>query len=74
MAFEIYGKQLQTVTSFKYLGRIMTAGDDNWPAVAGNLGKARKGWGRIRRILSREGADKIVLGDFFKAVPVGPPP
>ena len=30
---------------FKYLGRILTAGDDYRPAVAGNLGKARKSWG-----------------------------
>ena len=65
MDFEVYGKQLQTATSFKYLGRIMTTGDDNWPAVVGNLGKAQKSWGRLRRILSREGADKKVSGGFF---------
>ena len=37
MAFEVYGKQLQTVPSFKYPGRLLTAGDEDWPAVAGNL-------------------------------------
>ena len=42
MAFEVYREQLKTVSSFKYLGRILTEGDDYWPAVAGNLGKARK--------------------------------
>ena len=68
MAFEVYGEQLKTVPSFKYLGRILTAGYDDWPAVAGNLGKARKSWGRLQRILSREGANKRVSGDFFKAV------
>ena len=68
MAFEVYRKQLKTVPSFKYLGRILTAGDDDWPAVAGNLGKARKIWGRLKRILSSEGADKRVLGNFFNAV------
>ena len=41
MALEAYGKQLEAVPSFKYLGLIMTAGDDDWPAVAGNLVKAR---------------------------------
>ena len=46
----------------------MAAGDDDWPAVAGNLVKARKSWGRLAMILSREGADKRVLGTFFKAV------
>ena len=61
MAFEVYRKQLKTVPSFKYLGRILTAGDDDWPEVAGNLEKAQKSWGRLKRILSREGVDKRVL-------------
>ena len=34
----------------------------------GNLGKARKIWGRLQQILSREGATKQVSRDFFKAV------
>ena len=42
MAFEVYWEKLQTVPRFKYLERILTEGDDNWPAVAGNLVKARK--------------------------------
>ena len=37
MAFEVYGEQLQTVPRFKYLGRILTEGDEDWPMVAGNL-------------------------------------
>ena len=68
MAFEVYGKQLKTAPSFKYLGIILTAGDDDWPAVTGNLGKARKSRGRLQRILSREGADKRVSGNFLKVV------
>ena len=42
MAFEAYGKPIETVTNFKYLERVMAAGDEDWPAVAGNLVKARK--------------------------------
>ena len=68
MAFEVYGHKLKTVPSFKYLGRILTEGDDDCPAVAGNLGKAQKSLGRMQRILSREGANKRVSGNFFKAV------
>ena len=52
-AFEAYGKPMETVTNFKYLGRVMTAGDEDWPAVAGKLVKARKSWGRLARISSR---------------------
>ena len=53
MDFEAYGKQLEAVPSFKYLGRIMTSGDDDWQVVAVNLVKARKRWGRMKWILSR---------------------
>ena len=68
MAFEVYREQLQTVPSFKYLGRILTEGDDDWPEVERNLGKASKIWGRLQRILSREEATKQVSGNFFNAV------
>ena len=53
MAFEAYGEHIESVPRFKYLGRVMTARDDNWPAVAGNLEKVRRSWGRLQRILSR---------------------
>ena len=46
----------------------MMAGDENWLSVAGNLVKARKSWGRMLRILSREGAEKRVSGNLFKVV------
>ena len=50
------------------MGRILTEGDDDWPAVAGNLAKAIKSWGRLQGILSREVATKWGSGNFFKAV------
>ena len=53
MDFEVYGKHIESVPRFTYLGRVMTAGDDNWLAVAGNLAKARKSWGRLQGILRR---------------------
>ena len=52
-AFKAYSASLENVITLKYLGRVMTAVDDNWTAVAGNLYKARKSWGRMSRILSR---------------------
>ena len=53
---------------FNYLGRVMTAGDENWPEVTGKPQKARKSWGRVSRILIREGVDPKVSGHFFQAV------
>ena len=67
IAFQAYVEPLYTVTAFKYLGRVMTAGDDDWPSVAGNLQKERKSWGWMSRILSWEGAYPKVSGHFFKA-------
>ena len=56
MAFKVYGQQIKSVPWFTYLGRVMTVGYDNWPAVAGNLAKARKSRGRMQGILRKEGA------------------
>ena len=50
-AFHAYGTKMRAVTEFRYLGRVMTDTDDNWPAVGGNLKKAWVRWGRLARIL-----------------------
>ena len=67
-AFHAYGKRMQSVTEFRYLGRILTSTDDDWPAVARNLWKVRVTWGRLARILVREGADPKVSRSFYIAV------
>ena len=67
-AFEANGEPLENVTLFRYLGRVWTVGEDDWLAVVGNLGKDRKSWGRLSWILSRDGADQKVSGDFYKTV------
>ena len=46
-AFEAYGAPIESVTDFKYLGRILTATDNDWTVVVGNLGKSRRSWGRL---------------------------
>ena len=56
------------VTSFKYLGCVMTAGDEDCPEGVGNLIKARKSWARLTSILGREGEDLRVSIIVFKAV------
>ena len=42
--FKAYGRPLVKVTTFKYLGRILTASDDDWAAVVGNILNVRKIW------------------------------
>ena len=56
------------MTAFRYMGQVMTARDDDWPTVVGNPQRDRNSWGRLSRILIREGADPKVSVHFFKAV------
>ena len=44
-AFQDYREPLENVTAFRYLGRMMKAVDDDWPAVVFNLQKSRKSLG-----------------------------
>ena len=44
-AFEAYGAPIESVMEFKYLGIILTATENDWPAVVGNLGKAKRSLG-----------------------------
>ena len=67
-AFKAYGVPIESVTEFKDLGKILTATDDDWPAVVENLGKARRSWGRFSQVLGREGADPKVSWVFYIAV------
>ena len=55
------------VTSFRYLGRVISAADDDWPAVVRNLYRARAVWRRMTCILSRERAAPRVSGFFLMA-------
>ena len=56
------------VISFNYLGRVLSAADDDWTAVVQNIVKARMVWLRISRILIREGEIPWVSVFFFKDV------
>ena len=66
--FQYYGRHLMAVEEFNYLGRLLTALDDNWPAVVGNLIKVWNRWARMSRILGQEGAYPQTYGDFYNAL------
>ena len=50
--FHAYGEHMRAVTEFRYLGRVLTETDDDWPAVPGNIRKARAIWGRLAGVLA----------------------
>ena len=41
---------------FKYLGKVLTAADENWTEVIGNFWKEQKIWACLARIMGQEGA------------------
>ena len=59
---------MEAVSEFRYLERLLTATDDDWLAVAGNIQKAQVSWGRLVRVLGREGADPKVSRGFYTVV------
>ena len=67
-AYKAYGRPIETVTSFKYLERVLTSADDDWTTVVGNLWKKWKSCTRLDRIIGQEGVNPRVSGMFFKAV------
>ena len=52
----------------KYLGQTCLSSNKYWPAVEQNLRQAREKWGRLVKILVREGSDKRTSGKFYVAV------
>ena len=68
VVFEAYDGPLEMVIEFKYLGRILTELEDDWPAVVKNLLKVRKRWEQLSQILGWEGEESRTYGTFYKVV------
>jgi hypothetical protein len=66
--FQAYGKDIGKVEEFDYLGRPLTADDNDWPALRKNLQKARGKWMQISKVLRTEGANPKICASFYKAV------
>ena len=66
--FQSYDIPLVAVSDLKYLGRVLTASDGDWPAVMVNLMKARKRWERMSSILGQEGSYPRNSGNFYKVL------
>jgi hypothetical protein len=55
--FTVYGKELEQVSVFKYLGTLLACDDNDTQAMRGNLAKAWKCWAWISRVLRAENAE-----------------
>ena len=47
VSFQDYGRPLEVVSEFKYLGGVIIASDDDCPEVVGNLIKVWRRWARM---------------------------
>jgi Reverse transcriptase (RNA-dependent DNA polymerase) len=66
--FKHKGTALTKVTQFPYLGRTLTASNDDILAVQRNTAKAKKKWAEMRRILGSEPIMPKTFVRFYKAV------
>ena len=63
-----YGTLLMVVSSLRYLVRMLLSSIYDWPAVEWNLRRAQRKWGRLAKILGREGEDRRTAGRFYVVV------
>jgi len=65
--FTIDGTPIESVGSFRYLGRAESHADSDWGALHTNLRMARHKWYKLSKLLTREGANPRIFGMFYKA-------
>ena len=62
------GGYFEGVDAFTYLGRVLHWTDSDWPEVLRKTRRARLIWGRLGKLMRREGAYPITLETFYRAV------
>lgn len=68
IVFNVDNVSIETVSEYKYLGRILSADDRDEAAVSYNIKKASNAWFGMYRILSADGADALTMARFYLAV------
>ena len=68
IVFYVDNVSIETVSEYKYLGRILSADDRDEAAVSYNIKKASNAWFGMYRILSADGADALTMARFYLAV------
>ena len=66
--FHIGDQPIKNVSSFKYLGRVLSANDNDLPAIVANVRRARQQWGQVAQLLVHEGVSTATMSYFYKAV------
>ena len=65
---EYDAEHIEGVDTFKYLGGILDRYDNDCLAVLRNVGKARRVWNQLGKLLRREGEEPQVFAIFYRVV------
>ena len=65
--FTAYGKVLDRVEVFKYLGRLVAMNINDTQAINANIAKARRTWARLHKVLRGENAELGTCALFYRA-------
>jgi hypothetical protein len=66
--FTVNGKPIKTVLEFRYLGRVVTENDSDAATISRSIQRARGKWAKLGRLLTREGANPMSMGIFYKVI------
>ena len=65
---QVGGVEIERVTKFKYLGRVVSDDDNYAVAIGTNLKNARTQWVIFKKPLTTECASRRVVGHLYKAI------
>jgi hypothetical protein len=68
VTFQVGGQEINRVSQFRYLGRILEEDDNDVYAASRQLSRAKAKWGRLGNVLRSEGATSRTMGYFYKAI------
>jgi hypothetical protein len=66
--FYVGDTEVEQVTSFRYLGRILSENDEDLPACIRKMDRARTKWKAVSRVLKRDGSSQRSLTRFYLVI------
>ena len=66
--FHVEGQVLDRVEHFRYLGRVISHTNSDWPAIFRQLTRARQRWAMIARVVAKLQIPAKAAGMFYKAI------
>ena len=66
--FTVDGKEIKTVSEFRYLGSVVKDDDTDGATILGSITRARGKWSRSGRLLTRVGANPMAMGLLYNII------